>query len=123
MATKNTALRNKEGDDWRTLFAGGTLVIKDAGAVTLATFTLGSPAWGAFSGGVGALAGAPINTTGSAGGTAASAELHSTSSTYTITGLTVGVGSGQVQLDNLSIASGQQLSLTALSYTVTATVS
>lgn len=86
----------------------------------LATFTLGDPAYGAAaasgSGAVASGAGLPIGTTGAATDTAGYGAVLDSDGNIKWTG-TVGVGSGDFQLDNLSIATGQTVNLTALSYT------
>ena len=121
MATKNTTLRNKMADDFGLLWNSGTLVIKTSGGTVLATFTLGADAFAAASAGKIAASGVPISTTGSSTGAAASADILSSGSTYTITGLTVGTSGTNVIIDNTSITSGQTVNLTKLEWTESAT--
>ena len=121
MATKNTALRNKMAQDFGALWNNGTLVIKTSGGTTtLATFTLGSTAFGAPSTGKIAANGVPISATGANNGTAAVAELVSNTGTYMITDLTVGTSAANVIIDNTSIVSGQTVNLTKLEWTESA---
>ena len=63
----------------------------------------------------------PISTTGSSTGTAVLADILSSGSTYTITGLTVGTSGTNVIIDNTSITSGQTVNLTKLEWTESAT--
>ena len=121
MATKNTTLRNKMADDFGLLWNSGTLVIKTSGGTVLATFTLGAGAFAAASAGKIAANGVPISTTGSSTGTAVLADILSSGSTYTITGLTVGTSGTNVIIDNTSITSGQTVNLTKLEWTESAT--
>ena len=100
MATKNTTLRNKMADDFAALWNSGTLVIKTSGGTALATFTLGADAFANASVGKIAANGVPISATGASTGTAALADLLSSGSTYTITGLTVGTTGTNVIKDN-----------------------
>jgi hypothetical protein len=122
MATKNTTLRNKMATDFGALWNSGTLVLKTSGGVTLATFNLGSTAFGSATTGKIAANGVPISTTGATNGTAAIADLISSGSTYTLTGLTVGTSAANVIIDNTSIVSGQTVQLTKLEWTEAANI-
>ena len=84
----------------------------------LATFTLGDPAFGAASNGVATGAGLPIATTGADDGTAGYARVVQSDGTVVWDTESVGVGTGEVQLDNLSIATAQAVNLTALTVTM-----
>lgn len=121
MATKNTTLRNKMADDFAALWNNGTLTITTSGGTVLATFTLGADAFANATTGKIAANGVPISATGSSTGTAALANLYSSGSTYTITGLTVGTSGTNVIIDNTSITSGQTVNLTKLEWTESAT--
>lgn len=118
--TINTALRNALADAVGDNMDSGTLVIKDSGATTLATFSLDAGAFADASSGTASASGLPKSVSASATGTADNAELLSSGSTYTITGLTVGTGSEDVVLDTTSITSGQDVNLTQLDVTMPA---
>lgn len=81
----------------------------------LATINLNNPIAGAATGaGVLTLSGFPkSDTSADATGTAAKAQIRTATGAGTdiITGLTVGVGSGDVQLDSLSITAGQTVTI------------
>jgi hypothetical protein len=125
MATKNTALRNKQGDDFRALWANATLVIRNEDSDhTVVSFALGATPFAAASNGVITLQGTPI------AGTAANAysggviraRLISSGSTYLIDELTVGTSAAQVIISSLTILQGQTINLNSLTFTVPATV-
>lgn len=123
MATKNTALRNLLADAFGDAMDGGFLDILD-GATVLATIPLDADAFAAASSGVLTGNALPIATVGLDDGEADSATLRSADSPVKeITGLTVGVGTGQVQLSSLTIATDQPVNLTAIGWTESATVS
>ncbi len=117
MATKNSALRNKMAEDFGALFNSGKLIIKDSGGNTLATFSFSAAAFGAAASGKIELADTPISATASGTGTAATADMESSTGTYKLTGLTVGTSAAHVIIDNTSIASGQTVNLNALDWT------
>ena len=92
----------------------GTLEIGTTGmASVLATFTLADPC-GSASGAVLTFDFDPDISDASAdnSGTAAEARIKNGDGTAIITGLTVGVGSGDIQLDSVSITAGQTVTLT-----------
>lgn len=93
-------------------FANGTLVIMTAADAVLATFTLtaaaGSVATDTWTLGF-------VAATVSAGGTgtATKAEIRTSGAAANITGLTVGTAATDIILDNTSIASGQNVTLSS----------
>jgi hypothetical protein len=101
--------------------AAGRLEICSAGyAAILATITLGYPgaATGTVSGGVLTLAGFPRSDTAADNtGTAAVARIKRSDGTTAVNGLTVGVGSGDVQLDSLNITQGQTVEIAGATIT------
>lgn len=96
----------------------GVLEIGTTGMATiLATIDLNATA-GTASAGVLTLSGFPKNDTAGDTGTAAAARIRtSTAGTDIITGLTVGEGTGDVQLDNTSINSGQTVTVSSAVFT------
>jgi hypothetical protein len=92
----------------------GTLEICTASyASVLATVTLADPSF-TESGGVITMAGVPRSDTSADNtGTAAVARIKDSNGNVIVSGLTVGVGTGDIQLNSVSIAAGQSLSITA----------
>jgi hypothetical protein len=92
----------------------GTLEICTAAyASVLATITLADPSF-TESGGVITMATVPrTDTSADNTGTAAIARIKDSNANIIISGLTVGVGTGDIQLNSTSIASGQSVSITA----------
>jgi hypothetical protein len=92
----------------------GTLEICTSSyASVLATITLADPSF-TESGGVITMAGVPRSDTSADNtGTAAVARIKDSTGTVVISGLTVGAGTGDIQLNSVSIASGQSVSITA----------
>jgi hypothetical protein len=92
----------------------GTLEICTAAyASVLATITLADPSF-TESGGVITMAGVPrSDTSADATGTAAVARIKDSTGTVVISGLTVGAGTGDIQLNSVSIAAGQSVTITA----------
>lgn len=102
--------------------ASGKLKLFDAGNTLLATFTLAATA-GTVAGSVltlsdanGATAGI-LNTTASAAGTATKATITTSADVDVITGLTVGVGTGDLQLDNNVLTNGQAVQINSATIT------
>jgi len=93
----------------------GTASLSGATGV-LATLVLPNPAF-SCTGGVATLLGVPISVAASGAGTqtAALAAIRTSADVDIITGLTVGVGSGDVQLNSTSITNGQTVTVTAVS--------
>jgi hypothetical protein len=119
MATKNTALRNLIANALGTAMNAGTLELLD-GATVLAEIDLDADAFGAASTGTITALGVPIAALGLDDGVVDSATLKGPGGTLVCSGLTVGVGTGQVQLSSLTIATDQTVNLTSLTWTVPA---
>jgi hypothetical protein len=81
----------------------------------LSTHTLSNPV-GTVSGSVLTIT-LPTAVNATATGTAALAEIRTAADVVIVSGLVVGVGSGEVQLNSLSITSGQSVNITAASIT------
>ncbi len=118
MATLNDAVRTSMIADAVTNF--NRLDILD-GAAVLVTFTI---SWSAGAAGVQAVSGLPDSENATAAGDADGAVLYESTDTpdERLTGLTVGTGAEDVTIDNVSIANGQTVNLTALSLTMPAAV-
>lgn len=90
----------------------GKLEIGTTGMGTvLATITLQKPS-ASVSGGVLTLLGVPLSVAAANAGTAAAARIRDSNNTDIVTGLTVGVGTGDVQIDNTNIALNQTVRVT-----------
>ncbi len=92
----------------------GTLEICSAAyALVLATIALAKPSF-TQSGGVITLAGVPrSDASADAGGTAAIARFKDSTGTVVVDGLTVGVGTGDIQLNSVAISAGQSVTITS----------
>lgn len=103
-----------------TIGSSGKLKLRSAADVLLATFTLAATAGTVsgdtltFSDANGATAGI-LNTTGAAAGVATKAEITTSADVVVINGLTVGIGSGDLQVDNNNIAIGQSVTINSAS--------
>jgi hypothetical protein len=114
--TYTTAVKNARMDAVTSqIGTTGVLEICTAGyAAILASFTLNNPAAAAASGGVLTLSGFPKNATAGNSGTAAVARIRTaTGGTDIITGLTVATSGADINLNNLSINSGQTVTINA----------
>lgn len=101
----------------RDTVANGDLQIGTTGMGTvLATFGL-SASGGAIASGVWTLAFDANTVAAAAAGTAAEARLRTSGGVARITGLTVGTSGQDINLNNLSIASGQDVTLTSATIT------
>jgi hypothetical protein len=101
----------------RDHFADGTLEIGTAGmASVLATFGL-SATGGSVSGSVWTLAFDASTVAASATGVAAAAQIKNSGGTANLTGLTVGTSGSDINLDNTSINSGQNVTLSSATIT------
>lgn len=119
-----TTLKNTRMDAVNSAIgAGGKLVIGTSalsGATgVLATLALdGTSAFGASSNGVITLDCTPaLSATAAADGTAAKAEFRTSADAVVVSGLTVGVGSGDIQLATVEFGIGVTVSITAGSIT------
>ncbi len=93
--------------------AGYIEICTTAYGTVLATITLADPSF-TESGGQITMAGAPRqDTDADATGTAAIARIKDSNGNVIVSGLTVGVGSGDIQLNSTSIAQHQIVSLTS----------
>lgn len=94
----------------------GSLVIMTAANAILATFAL-TTTGGTVTGDTWTLAFGSTTVTAAAAGIAAKAELRNNGGTAKVLGLTVGTSGADVIIDNTSIASGQQVQVTAAAIT------
>lgn len=92
----------------------GKLKIYTSGAALLVTITLSDPAFGAAANGVATAAGLPLTGTASGTGTADNIEVTTSADTIIWSGTLAAAG---VSLNNTSIASGQDVTITAWTYT------
>lgn len=129
MPTKNETLRNSLADSFGDLWDqggaanGSRLHIKDSGGTVLVTFTLNADAFASASTGQISANGLPKTEAASATGTADHAELISADgSTYQLTGLTVDTSNAHVIINNRSITSGEDVTLTQFDWTESDTV-
>lgn len=97
----------------------GVLEIGTTGMATvLATIPLANPAAPAAAGGVLTFTMPQSDTAADATGTAAAARIRTSSGgTDVVTGLTVGTSGTDIVLDNLSIATGQQVTINSATIT------
>lgn len=100
----------------RDHFADGTLEILNASSGVIATFGL-SATGGTVSGDVWTLAFDASTVAASAGGTATSARIKNAGGTANLTGLTVGTSGSDINLDNTSVSTGQNITLSAATIT------
>lgn len=98
--------------------ASADLQIQTAADAVLVEFTLQNPAFGAAASGVLTAAGTPIAATAGATGTASKGRIRDRANADAILfSVTATGGGGDVEVSNTSITSGQDCSLTALTYT------
>ena len=96
----------------------GKLKIGTAGMATvLATLTLADPCGAASAGALTFDFDPDISVAAAEAGTAAAATITDSDDNVVISGLTVGVGSGDIQLDSVSITAGQTVTITEASIT------
>ena len=135
MATISTALRNSQANNAADLYDGGVLEIRTGAApgpdaadtgTLLASITLPTPAFGAAAAGAAALAGTWEDASADAAGTAAHFRIKQTGDAGGASGatderiegtVTATSGSGDIELQNVSIAAGQAVQLTSFSIT------
>lgn len=119
MSTLSTAARNAACDATVDLVdagdAAGKLVIR-ASTTVLATITLDDPAFGAASSGTATAAGFPKTVAAAASGTADNYQITDSDDNVIISE-TLTEGSGNNQLDNLDINSGQDVTINSLTHT------
>lgn len=90
----------------------GTSALAGGGTGVLATIPLQNPAF-TESSGVLTLAGVPLSATASGAGTAAKAEIRNNAGVVIVSGLTVGAGSGDINLNSTAISIGQTVTVTS----------
>lgn len=121
--TYSTAVKNARLDAVTAQIDGGAgagklEICSAAYAAILATITLNDPAAAAAPGGVLTLSGFPKSDTSADNtGTAAVARIRDSNNVDIITGLTVGAGSGDVNLDSVSITAGQTVTINSAAIT------
>ncbi len=119
--TYTTAVKNARLDAVTT--AAGTTAVLEIGttamASVLATIALGNPIAAGASGGVLTLSGFPRSDTSADNtGTAAAARIRTASGgTDIITGLTVSTSGADINLDSLSITTGQTVTISSATIT------
>lgn len=97
---------------------GDFVVIESAGPTDLISWELQDPAFGAASSAVITLAGTPLSTTASAGGTADEFEVRNRDNNVVYQGtVTATGGGGDVEINDTSVSSGQSADLESHSYT------
>lgn len=94
----------------------GTLKLYTSADALLVTLTFSDPAFGNAATGV-ATASAITNGTAGDTGTAAKASMLDSDATVVISGLVVGAGSGDVNLNSVSITTGDVVSITSMTVT------
>jgi hypothetical protein len=100
--------------------AAGTLELQTSGDVEVATLTFSDPAFGAAAAGV-ATAAAITADASATGGTVAKAKAKSSTGTEVFAcSVTATGGGGDITLNSVVISAGQQVSITALTYTAPA---
>ena len=110
--TYATAVKTARITATRDHFANGTLEIMDAANVVLAVFGLDA-AGGTIAGDTWTLVFDASTVSAVASGTASKAQIKNSTGTANLTGLTVGVSGSNINLDSVSITSGQNVSLTS----------
>ncbi len=100
----------------------GDLVVQEsAGPTTLATFALNDPAFGAAASSQMSLAGLPKTVSAGASGTADSYDIRDKDNVVVQSGTITGTGGGgDIEADNTSINSGQDVTLDSYSLTAPA---
>jgi hypothetical protein len=122
--TLSTAARNAACDGTVDLVdagaGAGKFRLKNAGGTVIAEVACADPAFGAAATGVATLAGTPRAGAGvaaaGAGDDAATFDLCDSDNNVVLSGA-VGVGSGELQLDNINIADEQVVNITAFTHT------
>jgi hypothetical protein len=110
--TYATAVKTARITATRDHFADGTLEIQNSSNTVLATFGL-SGTGGSISTTTWTLAFDASTVTASATGTASKAQIKNSGGTANLTGLTVGTSGSDINLDNVSINSGQNVTLSS----------
>jgi hypothetical protein len=115
--TLETVARNAAADGVVDLLDGGTLELQTSGDVEVATLSFGTPAFGDAAVGV-ATANAIADDTNATGGTAAKFVAKTSGGAAVFEGSVGATGSGEdIELSSTSIASGETVEITSLTYT------
>jgi hypothetical protein len=109
IASKVAAASTGSATAGKLVIGDGTLAGPGATGV-LCTVTLPATAF-TVSGAVATLQGVPLSGTASATGTASKAELRNNADAVVVSGLTVGVGSGDIQLTSTAITNLQTVTV------------
>lgn len=109
-----TTVRNGMADFIVDQLDGGTLEFQTSGAVEVATLTFGTPAFGAAASGT-ATANAITDDTSATGGTIDQAQWKSSAATVVVQ-CAVGLTGSDINLSSLSIAAGDTVSISSLTY-------
>jgi len=120
--TYTTAVKNARLDAVRAQIDGGGGAGKleigtSAMAAILVTIAFNATSAAAASGGVLTFSGFPKTVAASATGSAAAARVRNFANTDIITGLTVGTSGSDINLDSVSITSGQNVTLNSATIT------
>lgn len=110
--TYATAVKTARMTATRDHFADGTLEIMDSANVVLATFGL-SLAGGTVTNDIWTLALDNTTVAAAASGTASKAQIKNSAATANLTGLTVGTTGSDINLDSVSITSGQNVTISS----------
>jgi len=98
----------------------GDIIIK-AGGTTLVTINFQDPAFGVAAAGVITLQGVPLNANASATGVADGFDIRDQDNAVVVSDTVTGTGGGgDIELDNTSITSGQNVEITSLTYAASA---
>lgn len=114
--TYNTAVKTVRMDATMDYFANGTLEIMTAADAVLATFGLDA-AGGSIAGAVWTLVFDAATVTATGTGTAAKAQVKTSGGSAHLTGLTVGTSGSDINLDSVSITTGQDITLSSATIT------
>ena len=114
--TYNTAVKEDRMTATRDYFANGSLEIMTSGDAVLATFGLAADG-GSIAGAVWTLVFDASTVSASGTGTAAKAQIKTSGGSAHLTGLTVGTSASDIILDNTSITSGQDVTLSSATIT------
>jgi hypothetical protein len=114
--TYNVAVKTNRMTATRDYFANGTLEIMTSADAVLVTFGLDA-AGGTVSSGVWTLVFDASTVAAGATGTAAKAQVKTSGGSAHLTGLTVGTSGQDINLNNTSITSGQNVTLSSATVT------
>lgn len=114
--TYATAVKTARMTATRDHFANGTLEILTAADGVLAVFGLAASG-GSIAGAVWTLAFDAGTVAASGSGTAAKAQIKTAGGTANLAGLTVGLSGSDINLDSVSITSGQNVTLSSATIT------